>query len=95
MKARLVRHTKVIEDNGNIVEVKMWQVTPTADKPHGYKYSLAYIVKGRRVIGYDNSEAKGDHRHYREQEEPYRFKNIRTLAKDFFRDIVRFKEGQL
>ena len=31
------------------------------DKPHGYRYSLAYIVDGERVIGYDNGEGKGDH----------------------------------
>ena len=32
----------------------MWRVNPF-DKPHGYKYSLVYIVKGERVIGYDNA----------------------------------------
>ena len=59
-KARLIRHIKVREDNGNIVEIKLWQVDPSLDKPHGYKYSLVYIVKGERVIGYDNAERKGD-----------------------------------
>ena len=54
MASSLIRQVKVIEDNGNIIEVKMWQVTPSTDKPHGYKYSLVYIVKNKRVIGYDN-----------------------------------------
>lgn len=45
-------------------EVKIWKVPESKDKPHGLKYSFAYIVKGERVVGYDNAEGKGDHRHY-------------------------------
>ena len=37
-KAKLVKHVKVREDSGNIMEVKMWEVIPSPDKPHGYKY---------------------------------------------------------
>jgi hypothetical protein len=44
MKAMLVNHVKVRDERGNIVETRMWQVSPTPDKPHGYKYSLVYIV---------------------------------------------------
>jgi hypothetical protein len=94
VKSKLIRHDKVREDNGNIVEVKMWQVNPSIDKPHGYKYSLVYIVKGRRVIGYDNAEGKGDHRHYLDKTELYHFKDLRTLAKDFYSDMERYKEGK-
>ena len=67
MKARLVRHSKVIEDDGSIVEMKLWEVPVSSDKPHGFKYSLAYIVKGKRAVCYDNGEAKGDHIHYYEK----------------------------
>lgn len=95
MKGRLIRHIKIKEDAGNVIEVKMWQVNPSADRPHGYKYSLVYIVKGRRVIGYDNSEGKGDHRHCGKKTELYRFKDLRVLTEDFLRDIERFKEGKL
>ena len=65
---------------------------PTKDKPHGYKYSLVYIVNGERVIGYDNTEDKGDHRHYKNKEEPYEFKNIDKLFEDFYQDIRRVKK---
>ena len=91
-KAELVRHIKVIEDNGNIIEVKMWQISPSSDKPHGYKYSLVYIVKGKRIIGYDNSEGKGDHRHYLKKIEPYNFKDLRKLTNDFYKDIEKYKK---
>lgn len=59
MKAKLVRRNKVYDEDGNIIEVKMWRVGPSSDKFHGYKYSLVYIVGGERVIGYDNGEGRG------------------------------------
>lgn len=96
MKAQLVRHDKVIDELENIIEVKMWQLPePTEDKPHGYKYSLVYIVNDERVIGYDNAEGKGDHKHIKGRIEPYRFINLKKLAHDFYRDIERYKRGEL
>lgn len=95
MKARPVRHDKGYDEDGNIIEIKMWEVKATLNKPHGYKYSLVYIVKGKRVIGYDNAEGKGDHRHYRDRVEPYRFEDLEKLAEDFYSDIQRYKEGRL
>ena len=68
---------------------------PTDDKPHGYKYSLVYIVEDKRVIGYDNAESKGDHRHIRGEVKPYRFIDIWKLIEDFHRDIEKFKRGEL
>ncbi len=68
---------------------------PSHDKPHGYKYSLAYIVKNNRVVGYDNGEGKGDHRHYKEHVESYQFKNLQKLTEDFYNDIREYKEREL
>lgn len=80
-RARLIRHVKVIDELGNIVEAKMWRLaSPTRDKPHGYKYSLVYISKGERVIGYDNAHGKGDHRHFRNSVAPYTFRTLRQLS---------------
>lgn len=95
MKARLIRHVKGVDELGNIIEVKMWEMAaPTADKPYGYKYSLVYIVNGVRVIGYDNAEGRGDHRHYGDTERPYRFKSVSQLVADFYNDIEKFKRGK-
>lgn len=85
MEGKLVRYIKV----------KMWQISPSLDKPHGYKYSLVYIVKGKRVIGYNNSEGKGDHKHSGNREETYQFKNLRRPTENFYKDIERYKEGRL
>jgi hypothetical protein len=80
MKTELVFHQKVTGEKGDTVEIKIWKLSAsTPDKPHGFRYSLAYILNGRRVIGYDNAEKKGDHRHYQNQEEPYQFETIEKL----------------
>lgn len=94
VKGTLIRHTKVSEDNGNIVEIKLWKVPPSEDKPHGYKYSLTYVVKDKRVIGYDNGEAQGDHRHYDDSIEPYKFRSPWQLIDDFLKDIEKYKRGK-
>jgi len=94
-KGNIIKHIKVVEDTGNIIEVKLWQVELTFDKPHGYKYSLVYVVRGKRVIGYDNAEGKGDHRHYESRTETYRFTDLRTLVNDFYGDVEKFKKGNL
>jgi len=95
VKAELVRHEKITDEPGNTIEIKVWKVTVSEDKPHGYKYSLVYIVEDERIIGYDNAEGKGDHRHYRNKTEPYGFVNFRGLVEDFYRDIEKYKEREL
>ena len=35
----------------------------------------------------DNAEGRGDHRHYRDTEKPYRFKSLNQLVADFYEDI--------
>jgi hypothetical protein len=92
MAAKLIRHTKVTDELGNTVEIRLWEVPPANDKPHGFKYSLVYIVNGHRVIGYDNGEQQGDHRHYGDMQEEYKFTGIRQLAADFLADVNRYKE---
>jgi len=96
MKAQLIRHEQVIDELGNVIEVKMWRLpASTDDRPHGYKYSLVYIVDDIRVIGYDNAEGKGDHRHIRGKIESYNFISLRKLAHDFYKDIEKYKGGKL
>ncbi len=88
MKAELIYHDKWMKDD-NIVEIRIWSVPITKDKPHGYKYSLVYIKRGIRIVGYDNAEGRKDHRHYGESEESYEFKGIDKLFEDFYEDIRR------
>lgn len=91
MKAEPFIIRKRVYPNGDIVEIKAWHVARTKDKPHGFKYSLVFIRNGKRIIGYDNAEGKGDHRHYKGKEYPYEFRGIEKLLKDFFSDARRIR----
>lgn len=92
MRGVLIRHTRLRDSEGGLIEVKLWSVPATSDKPHGFKYSLAYIVDRKRVIGYDNGERRGDHRHYGNREEPYTFLSIDKLILDFLYDVAKWRE---
>jgi hypothetical protein len=95
MGAELLFHRKNIESDGGIIEMKIWKVPRSTDKAFGLKYSLVYIQNGKRIIGYDNAEGKGDHKHYRNKEYQYRFSNIDNLVKDFCTDLEKAKRGEL
>ncbi|HQI01301.1 MAG TPA: DUF6516 family protein [Deltaproteobacteria bacterium] len=92
IKAQLIIHSKITDEFGNTIEMKLWKVPRTERMPSGIRYSLVYIVNGKRVIGYDNAEGKGDHRHYNDKEAPYSFSGIRELTRDFYHDIERYLE---
>ncbi|MEA1935081.1 MAG: DUF6516 family protein, partial [Thermodesulfobacteriota bacterium] len=94
MKAKLIYHVKEITLNGDILEIKIWQIPKSKDKPHGFKYSFAYIRRGKRLFGYDNAERKGDHKHVGNREIPYQFKSVDQLFADFHRDIINLREKE-
>jgi len=92
MAADLVLHEKITEESGNTIEMKIWRVPFSSHMSRGFKYSLVYIVNGERIIGYDNAERRGDHRHFRDVEAKYVFRSVRQLVRDFQADVVRYKE---
>ena len=91
MRAKTIKHDKITDELGNTVEIKIWSIPPTPDKPNCYKYSLVYIVNGQRVLGYDNAEGKGHHRHLGTLEEAYKFISLKRLSADFIKDIENYK----
>ena len=95
MKAEPIYLEKKYFSDGSFQEIKIWKVDKKKDKPHGLKYSFAYIVNNERVVGYDNAEGKGDHKHYKGKEYSYKFDNLETLWSDFKNDIERYKGGKL
>ncbi|HAK87578.1 MAG TPA: hypothetical protein DHV16_11815 [Nitrospiraceae bacterium] len=91
MKAEPYYRFKRLYESGDIIEIKAWKVEQSSDKPHGFKYSLVFVRDGKRVVGYDNAERKGDHRHYKGKEHQYSFRGIDELIDDFFSDVRRVK----
>ncbi len=61
---------------------------------HGLKYSLFYGRPGERIVGYDNASGKGDHRHHKGRERPYRFTTFEKLLADFWRDVNQEIENE-
>ncbi len=87
MRAKLVLKSRELLGDDRFVERVVWQVpTLLAGSAHGFKYRLAFVVRGRCVVRYDNEAGKGDRRHIGERELPYRFGDLKTLLNDFWRD---------
>lgn len=95
MVAELLFYRKNVESGGDIVEMKIRRVPYSKDRPHGLRYSLVYVREGKRIVGYDNAEGKGDHRHHKGKEQPYQFRDINTLIQDFFGDVEKIRRGEL
>jgi len=73
-----------------MLERVVWRVpAPVPPSEHGFKYRLAFILDGKRVVGYDNERGKGDHKHLGEAEMPYRFVDEVKLLEDFWQDIKK------
>jgi hypothetical protein len=88
MKAELVIRERIVFGDGAILEIKVWRVPyQVPPSQHFLKYSMFYGRPGERLVGYDNERGKGDHRHYGDQEESYRFVAIEQLLADFRRDV--------
>ncbi|MAG19919.1 hypothetical protein CL618_00615 [archaeon] len=89
---KLLFHKKDTTKEKDIIEQKIWKVDKSKHFPQGIKYSLVYIHKNKRMIGYDNERAKGHHKHYLDKEQKYNFKNLEQLQIDFTNDIKKLKE---
>ncbi len=92
--------------NGYWSLIEARTVPPTANTPHGIKYSLTlHDRNNRRILGYDNANGirygknrfnatrrVWDHRHRRNRVEPYVFRNANQLLADFWQDICTLIE---
>jgi hypothetical protein len=86
-----IRREKVIDEQGNIVELAIWKVAPTRQNQAGIRYRLAFVPKGKGVpaVLYDCHPPKGHHRHVAGVEEPYHFRDVDQLLTDFTADAKR------
>jgi hypothetical protein len=94
-RATLLIRERVAYSDGSVAEMVVWLVpSPVDPSRHSFKYRLAYIVEGKRVIGYDNERGKGDHRHVRGAERPYKFSSIDRLLADFVADVEELRRSR-
>ena len=90
-KATVLLSHRIVMAYDAFAEIIVWKV-PKAVSPseHSFKYRLAYVVKGRCVLRYDNERGKGDHRHYESVTIPYAFSSPEQLMLDYQTDIQRW-----
>lgn len=73
---------------GGVVELVVWRVpAPVSPSEHPFKYRLAFVRDGERVVGYDNERGKGDHKHIGKKEMPYQFVDEERLLLDFWQNV--------
>ena len=82
---------KVVDENGNILELVIWMVPTTPKSPSGLRYRLAFVRRDdeKPVVLYDNHSPKGHHRHVEGIEEVYAFTDVDQLLADFTEDVQR------
>src|SRR5258708_39984359 len=94
-RATLLIRERVVYPDGAVAAIVVWSVPSSVESSrHGFKYRLACVVGGRRVIGYDNERGKGDHRHARGAERSYKFQSIDRLLADFVADVEAFRRSK-
>ena len=91
MKAALVARTRIVCAENAFAELVLRKVpSPLAGSTHPFKYRLAYVVDGVRVVRYDNEVGKGDHRHSGNKASDDSFSTPDALLAAFERDIARW-----
>jgi hypothetical protein len=89
MKAELLLKERLALSSRAFVEIVIWKVPkPVSGSRHEYRYRLAYIVNDVCVLRYDNEVGKGDHKHVRDAQAPYKFMDLETLQRDFWADVI-------
>jgi hypothetical protein len=78
-------------------QIRIATFSPSADYPEGLRYSLCLVDRttGEVVLLYDIHRGKGHHRHLRNHETPYVYRDPATLIADFRRDVALIIGGQL
>ncbi|UHD17645.1 toxin-antitoxin system TumE family protein [Thiocapsa bogorovii] len=85
---------KDVTSEGGIIELVVWRLPrPVPPCLHPYKYRLVFVVKGQRIVGFDNERGKGDHFHLSGIERPYTFTDVDRLITDFIAEVERWRNA--
>ena len=91
MEAVELTCTHIAYAESAFAELVLWSLPkPLEGSLHGFKYRLAFIVRGECVLRYDNEAGKGDRRHFGAKESAYVFTTPEQVIADFQKDIARW-----
>jgi hypothetical protein len=84
---------RYVFDERSFAELVIWRLPRRLPgSAHQFKYRLAFVVDGTCVLRYDNESGKGDHRHVGAREATLRLHHGRSVASDFQRDILEWRD---
>ena len=89
---------KQAEENGDIIEIRIFRVPISEKNKDGVSYSLVYVRNGERLMGFDNfegheKEGKRHHKHIREETSAYEFIDIWQLINEFNKEVEKIRRG--
>jgi hypothetical protein len=89
-QAQEVRYLDILHPDGWREVHVIWLL------PNGsYKARLSLLNRGgERRVGYDWHHGKSAHRHWKDDEAPYRFTTVDRLLSDFADDVARLKREE-
>lgn len=90
---------KQTEQNGDIIEIRIYNVPISEKNKEGISYSLVYVRGTERIVGFDNFEGheKEGMRHHQHKGNKiilYQFTDIWSLVNDFNREVEKIKKGE-
>ena len=85
-KASLVIHRKLTSPKGLLREISIWSTPKSERYQDGVRYRLVLVDPrtGNVLLLFDNHWPKGHHVHVGKREEPFKFKTIPDLIKEFW-----------
>jgi hypothetical protein len=90
-RAITILREKVIDEDGNLLEMAISRVPGTATRPRGVRYRPAFVppAADAPAVLNGNHAPKGHHRHVGGSEERYIFVGVEQLLADFMADVRR------
>lgn len=92
MNSSLLFSDKRITLENDIIEIKIWKVPKNENFKEGIKYSLVYIHKFKRILGYDNERGKEHHEHRFDKEKKIKFTTWNNLLIKFRKEINKLRD---
>ena len=89
---KLLVHNRYRTKEDDLIEIKIWKVPKSGEFPDEIKYSLTFIHKKERLVGYDNERTKGHHKHIKGKEIKNEFKNYSKLIEEFNEDVKNIQK---
>ncbi|MDP7141574.1 MAG: DUF6516 family protein [Candidatus Woesearchaeota archaeon] len=91
----IIEPNRKVTEKGNIIAFSAWEVPISESYPEGVKYSLVLICNNKRIIGFDNFNNEGHHRHYLKEnvlvKEELEFKNLEDTINKFLEEVNKFE----